>query len=612
MVNVSNEFKQLMKQRTDFRAEATVTFSDDSTLDLSPANFTIKNNGYTDGAGSNGLPLGVLIGKTIGIELDNHNGNLSAYDFFGAEIALRLCFQLSSSVEKINVGAFTVLTPQTGGETIIISATDASWRTDKTYTTNVTFPATISTLFSDACDSCGIAYQSATFRNSSFTVDALPEGEYTFRQIFGYIACIAGGNARINRQGYMEIISYDLSYTAYHDLTDWINLTLDTSDITLTGLKTSKTETNDEGNNVKTDVMQGADGYVIAVTNPLIVGKESDALALMSENLVGATFRKFSGDYIGYPIADFMDAVKITDRKGNSYWSVITDIDFTVSGMTTLSNSALSAVQNAGTYPSMENKAVIEARKLVAAERSARETAIAQLNTLLAQSSGMYTTSAPQEDGSTIYYLHDKPTLSESTNVMKLTSDAIGFSTDGGETYPFGLAVNGDTITRILSAVGVNAEWVKIGSSSLPDSIDDLSSQLSVMLESFTSQFSRQQDDISGLRTDLTTMQQNADQISMKVQEIIDDGVSKVTTETGATLDKDGLHITKSGEEMESRIDYSGLHVERNDVAILEATAAGVEAENVKVRTYLIVGQHARFEDYANERDANRTACYYI
>lgn len=612
MVNVSNEFKQLMKQRTDFRAEATVTFSDDSTLDLSPANFTIKNNGYTDGAGSNGLPLGVLIGRTISIELDNHDGSLSEYDFFGASIALRLRFQLSTSVEKIAVGTFTVLTPQTGGATITITGTDASWRTDKTYTTNVSFPATLGTLLSDACDSCGIPYQSLTFKNSSFLVDAPPEGDYTFRQIIGYIACIAGGNARINRQGYMEIISYDFDHTAYHDLTDWINLTLDTSDITLTGLKTSKTTTNEDGKDVREDVLQGADGYVLEVTNPLILGKESEALGLMAANLVGKSFRKFSGDYIGYPIADFMDAVKITDRKGNAYWSVITDIDFVISGMTTLSNSALSAVENAGTYPSAESKAVIAARKLVAQERTARETAIAQLNTLLAQSSGMYTTSAPQEDGSTIYYLHDKPTLAESTNVMKLTSDAIGFSTDGGETYPFGLAVNGDTITRILSAVGVNAEWVKIGSSSLPDSIDDLSSQLSVMLESFTSQFSRQQDDISGLRTDLTTMQQNADQISMKVQEIIDDGVSKVTTETGATLDKDGLHITKSGEEMESRIDYSGLHVERNDVAILEATAAGVEAENVKVRTYLIVGQHARFEDYANERDANRTACYYI
>lgn len=581
-------------------------------LDLLPVNFTVKNNGYTDGAGANGLPLGVLIGRTIQIELDNRDGSLSNYDFFGAEIALRLRFVLSATTEKITVGTFTVLTPETEGETILINATDASWRTDKPYSTTVTFPATLATLFSDACDSCGIAYQSATFNNSSFTVDAMPDGDYTFRQIFGYIACIAGGNARISRAGYMEILSYDFAHTTYHDLTDWINLTLDTSDITITGLKTSKTETDDNGKEIKTDVLKGADGYVLEVVNPLIAGKETAVLELISTSLVGATFRKFSGDYTAYPLAEFMDSVKLTDRKGNTHWSVITDIDFTLFGTTAIFNSAVSAVQNAGTYPSVESKAVIAARKLVTAERSARETAIAQLNSLLAQSSGMYTTSVPQEDGSTIYYLHDKPTLAESANVMKLTADAIGFSTDGGETYPFGLAVNGDTITRILSAVGVNAEWVKVGASSLPDSIDNLSSQLSVMLESFTSQFSRQQDDIAGLRTDMTTIQQNAGKITLQVQQIVDNGVSKVTTETGATLDKEGLHITKSGEEMESRIDYSGLHVERNDVAILEATADGVEAENVKVRTYLIVGQHARFEDYANERDSARTACFYI
>lgn len=612
MVNVSTEFKNLMKQRTDFRAEATVTFSDASTLELSPANFTIQNNGYTDGTGANGLPLGVLIGRTISIELDNHDGSLAEYDFFGAEIAFRLRLQLSASVEKVNVGTFTVLTPQTGGETITITATDASWRTDKTYTTSVSFPATLGTLFSDACDSCGISYQSTTFKNSSFLVGSPPEGDYTFRQIIGYIACIAGGNARINRQGYMEIISYDFDHTTYHDLTEWINLTLDTSDITLTGLKTSKTTTNEDGEEITAEVLQGADGYVISVTNPLMLGKESDALALMAANLVGKSFRKFSGDYIGYPIADFMDAVKITDRKGNSYWSVITDIDFAVAGMTTISNSAVSAVENAGTYPSAESKAVIAARKLVAQERTARETAIAQLNTLLAQSSGMYTTSVPQEDGSTIYYLHDKPTLAESANVMKLTADAIGFSTDGGETYPFGLAVNGDTITRILSAVGVNAEWVKVGASSLPDSIDDLSSQISVMLESFTSQFSRQQDDISGLRTDMTKIQQDASKITLQVQQIIDDGVDKVTTTTGVTVDGDGLHVGKDGEEMETVVDFDGMEINRNDTTILAAKPSGVEAENVTVRTYLTIGQHARFEDYSNDRDSARTACFFV
>ena len=85
-----------------------------------------------------------------------------------------------------------------------------------------------------------------------------------------------------------------------------------------------------------------------------------------------------------------------------------------------------------------------------------------------------------------------------------------------------------------------------------------------------------------------------------------------MTTITGTTLDKDGLHVTKDGEEMESRIDYSGLHVERNGEAILEATASGVEAENVTVRTYLTIGLHARFEDYSNDRAANRTACFFV
>lgn len=132
-------------------------------------------------------------------------------------------------------------------------------------------------------------------------------------------------------------------------MTDWINLTLDTSDITITGLKTSKTETDDDGKEIKTDVLKGADGYVLEVVNPLIAGKETAVLELISTSLVGATFRKFSGDYTAYPLAEFMDSVKLTDRKGNTYWSVITDIDFTLFGTTAIFNSAVSAVQNAGT-----------------------------------------------------------------------------------------------------------------------------------------------------------------------------------------------------------------------------------------------------------------------
>lgn len=137
-------------------------------------------------------------------------------------------------------------------------------------------------------------------------------------------------------------------------------------------------------------------------------------------------------------------------------------------------------------------------------------------------------------------------------------------------------------------------------------------SNLELNVDGINTQVSKQSEELDSLRTELTRIEQNESQISATVKNIEENGVTKVVTETGATLDKDGLHVTKDGEEMESRIDYSGLHVERNGEAILEATASGVEAENVTVRTYLTIGLHARFEDYSNDRDSARTACFFV
>ena len=59
--------------------------------------------------------------------------------------------------------------------------------------------------------------------------------------------------------------------------------------------------------------------------------------------------------------------------------------------------------------------------------------------------------------------MHDKPVLEESMIVWKMTAEAWGVSTDGGETYNAGMTVDGDTIVRILTATGVNADWLKTG-----------------------------------------------------------------------------------------------------------------------------------------------------
>lgn len=94
---------------------------------------------------------------------------------------------------------------------------------------------------------------------------------------------------------------------------------------------------------------------------------------------------------------------------------------------------------------------------------SAVQQASARLNELVQNASGLYSTAEVQPDGSTIYYLHDKKTMGQSQLVMKLTAEAIGFSTDGGKSYPYGFTVTGEMVMQIISTEGLNAGWIKSG-----------------------------------------------------------------------------------------------------------------------------------------------------
>ena len=87
----------------------------------------------------------------------------------------------------------------------------------------------------------------------------------------------------------------------------------------------------------------------------------------------------------------------------------------------------------------------------------------------LKNSNGMYSTQEVLLDGSTIYYLHDKPTMKESKNVIKLTAEVIGFSIDGGKTYPYGFTITGEMVARLLYTEGINADYINTGALTVKD-----------------------------------------------------------------------------------------------------------------------------------------------
>ena len=259
MINVSNEFKTLMSERQDFKEYAEVTLANGTVLELTEDDFSIDNNSLVDSAGENSIPLGVALSRNVQLEIMNDDDHLSDYDFFGAKIRLFLTFELSSTIEKIEYGTFTVTQPETYGSVVTIVGYDDMYKADKTYSTTLTFPATAKSVLIDSCDTCGILIGNSNFLHNDFQIPTMPSSEYTHRQIIGFIAMIACGNARIDRTGHLQIITYDFDYsTNIHDIESYDSLTSDTNNVQVTGVQmtktVTKTTTDEDGNENEEDV----------------------------------------------------------------------------------------------------------------------------------------------------------------------------------------------------------------------------------------------------------------------------------------------------------------------------------------------------------------------
>lgn len=135
---------------------------------------------------------------------------------------------------------------------------------------------------------------------------------------------------------------------------------------------------------------------------------------------------------------------------------------------------------------------------------------------------------------------------------------------------------------------------------------------LAMDVEAIAAEVSRQQTDMGGIKTQMTALEQNAQSLDIRISTLTQEGTNKVKTQTGFTFDEQGLTISKEGTRIENLLNENGMYVKRSGEVLLKADQEGVTAVDVTVRNYLIVGDHARFEDYSSSADAKRTACFWI
>ena len=96
--------------------------------------------------------------------------------------------------------------------------------------------------------------------------------------------------------------------------------------------------------------------------------------------------------------------------------------------------------------------------------------------------------------------------------------------------------------------------------------------------------------------------------VELRIRSAMEDGTTRVTTDTGFTFDENGLQVEKAGSEMRTRITENGMTVYQNSAQVLTADNKGVDAKNLHATTYLIVGGRSRFENYGSDR----TGCFWI
>jgi len=471
MKNVSNEFKNIIKSGGPFYAYASITLKNGEKLVLDSENdFFISGNGYTEDGGD-GFPLGSALSKSITLVIDNLDERYSNYDFYYAQISLHTEADVSSGTERLLEGTFTVLEPTAVGDTIELVGYDDMHKADIDFSSKLSYPTTAGQLLREVCNTCDISLGSPTFKNQDYSIKNAPE-KVTCREVIGYIAQIAVGNAII-QNGTLTIKSYDFSPIAnitkkadlkegsgYCILEDYpTDPDIGTDPVTITGIATTKKE-----ENKSTILLRGTEDYALEITNPLIEGNEEEALQLIGEVLIGSHMRSFSGEFFPDPTIEFMDLVCVVDRKEKVYPTFVTSNEFNYLGNSQLSCGIKDPERQKSTYYSEATKIYEQVKKDVQNTKTEFEEAVENLNKTLENASGMYATEVTQPDGSMITYIHDKPTVEESKNVIKITSEAIGISNDGGKTYPYGLFLTGDLITRILYTVGINADYINSGS----------------------------------------------------------------------------------------------------------------------------------------------------
>lgn len=508
MINTSLAYKKAVRQNREFRIRDRITFRDGTQADLTLDDvLSYSINEATSSTGK--FEIGAAVIKEYKISINNMDGRFDLVDFYDADITAVVGLHLPNGTwEELQKGTYRIVRAVAKELAIDVTAYDDMLFFDQPYQdSTLSYPATVSEIVRDACMHCQVPFDASTVEMSNYTVKARPDDSaLTFRDIISYCAQIMGCYAKINVLGQLSFGWYDFhaledtreivydggsfdwkqkedtldggkfspwnngdtadggNFTdmgRYHHFYDLTSKSIHTDDIRITGILVTASGDGQENESF----LCGQEGYVLDLSgNPLIQeGAAQEVAEYVGGKIVGNMFRPLNISCQSDPCVEAGDAAYVTDRRNRTYKTVITNTTFVLGGVQKVECAAeLPSEKNYKKYGAV-TKLVAKERKQTEHQFSAYELEARRFGALMAHSMGLYETYETLDDGSQVKYQHEKPSLSESKVIWKQTRDAFAVSTDGGKTWNGGMDTGGNVLASVLSAIGINAEWINTG-----------------------------------------------------------------------------------------------------------------------------------------------------
>ncbi|WP_143160733.1 hypothetical protein [Hespellia stercorisuis] len=520
MINTSTEFKQALERNSTCVEKASLLLKDGTLLEVDTSHVSEGGLKIDDGVTtSRKFDIGAAITNKLTLNLNNRYDEFSDYDFTNAVVTVWVGKQLNDRVEWLKKGVFNTDDPTATPSILTLECLDNMSKFDTTYDGGLSFPASLRTIVQYSCVQCGVQLYYSKFPNYTYSIEHNPfgEGGITYRAIIGYCALIAGCYARCNADGNLEFKWYDtaafdglidggvfdktsadnyqtgvelvggdftnysIGGTAdggtftdrlpYHHIYSLSGLSVNTDDVVITGIRVKASDSQDSSGqkNDGETYLCGSEGYILEVSrNPLIeAGKAKQVAEYLAGRIVGTRFRPFTASAIGDPSWEAGDAAIITDHKGNSYCTYLTNLTYSTGGYASINCDAEPAARHSADRYAELNGIVADIKKDSQQKLDAYSQYVNQMNQLAINAMGYYETNETQSDGSIINYMHDKPLMSESTIIYKKSIDGFLISRDGGKTYVGGMDKDANIVANVIAAIGISFDWAKGGTLTL-------------------------------------------------------------------------------------------------------------------------------------------------